>query len=171
MGKIGATEVQLRFEIDSDGRYSRLYLLDDGGVIEAGKGKLQMKGSNSVIPVKATYTFFGSDRLIITQTYGAIEYNRVGQSSDSQDLLVGTWKTQFLLFGANFDGTIEISPQHHYHAHEETHDNGKLTAQNGHWKMISKWSPTPLHGTYQVTADKPEFNLWPFGTVELKRVR
>jgi hypothetical protein len=180
VGKSESTDVQLRFEIGADGKYSRWYFLDDGGVIEAAKGKLKMKGSTSAIPFEADYAFVGSDTLIVTQLsgnralqpIGSIELKRVGRSDDyPQDLLVGTWKTVLLVTGANWAWTIEIGPQHNYHSHAETRDNGELTAQNGNWQMTSKWSAAPIVGTYQVIAGKPKLNLWPFGTIELNRAR
>jgi hypothetical protein len=171
VGKLQAMDVQLRFEIGADGKYSRWYFVDDGGVIEADKDKLKMKGGTSILSIEAHYAFVGSDTLVVTKSGASTEFKRVGQSNYPEDRLIGTWKTVLLVAGANWTWTLEIGPQHNYRNHAEARDNGELTARNGDWQMISKWAAAPIVGTYQVIASKPQVNLWPFGTVELNRAR
>jgi len=171
VGKIEATPVQLRFQIGADGKYSRLYFIDDGGVIEAANGKLKLKGVRSVVPEETDYAFVGSDTLVVTQRSVAKEFKRDGQIVNPRDLLVGTWKAPLLVAGANLDLTVEIGPQHNFHIHAETSDDGTLVAQKGNWQMTSKWSASLIVGTYKVIEGNPELSLWPFGIVQFKRAR
>lgn len=170
-GKIETMPVQLRFQIGADGKYSRLYLIDDGGVINAAKGKLRLTGVRSAVPAEIHYAFVGSDTLVVTQRSGSREFKRDGQVANPQDLLVGTWKAPILVEGANLEFTIEIGPRHNFHIHAETSDYGDFKAYDGKWEMISKWAALPIVGTYKVTSGNPEFTVWPFGSVELKRPR
>jgi hypothetical protein len=170
-GKIETMPVQLRLQIGADGKYSRLYLIDDGGVIDAAKGKLRLTGVRSAVPAEIDYAFVGSDTLVVTQRSGSREFKRDGQVANPQDLLVGTWKAPVLWAGATVEFTIEIGPQHNFHIHAETSDNGDFKAHDGKWEMISKWAAVPIVGTYKVASGNPEFTVWPFGRVELKRPR
>jgi hypothetical protein len=171
VGIVDSNEIKIRFDIGADGSFSRWYISDDEGVIEAEQSKLQAKSTTGVIPAEVKAV--GSDGLIVMLGSGrSIELKRVGRITEPlDDLIVGRWKGTKLMDGASWDVMIEISPQHNYRYHAETRDNGKLFAQNGSYQMISRWSVMPIFGTYQVIADKPELELFPFNTIELKRSR
>jgi hypothetical protein len=178
VGKFQGFEVQLRFDFNPDGIFSRQYFVEDGGAIETTQDKFNMKGSYNLATMLGTYPNYpkyaidGADSLRLSVPGKTIEFQRVGTSNYPPDALVGVWKTSYLYGGANWDWTVEIGRERNYHFRMEARDEGQFTAADGQWEMISKWDTRPIVGTYRVFAHgNPQFAIWPFGTIMLQRSR
>jgi hypothetical protein len=172
VGTVEKNELQLRFEFSPDGRFSRQYFIEDGGVVEMDQDNFKLKGRNALATIVGKYPVADTDTLTLSALGASREFERVGTGNYPRDALVGVWKTSLLFQGANWDWTIEIGREKNYHFHLEARDEGRFTAAEGQWEMISKWDIRPIVGTYRVFArSDPLLDIWPFGTITLRRSR
>jgi hypothetical protein len=172
VGTVEKNELQLRFEFSPDGRFSRQYFIEDGGVVEMDQDNFKLKGRSALATIVGKYPVADTDTLTLSALGASREFERVGTGNYPRDALVGVWKTSLLFQGANWDWTIEIGREKNYHFHLEARDEGRFTAAEGQWEMISKWDIRPIVGTYRVFArSDPLLDIWPFGTITLRRSR
>jgi len=161
-------EMQLRFHVGPNGEFSRRYFRDGAGTVDPAAGMLIDNNPRE----KLRFTLADSNSLILSDAELALRFDlkRVGSIEDAQQLIIGKWKGSLFFQGAWWETTLEVGMDRRYRSHTEAVDEGKISAANNKFDLISRWHPTPISGTYTLLSPtRLSINLYGFDDVTLQR--
>jgi hypothetical protein len=175
--------LQLRFQFGANGQFSRQYFMDSAGVVDTASGimrsnnpsdaelRFRVRDANSLI-LSMDGNASGIVKQLILQNGDSFEFKRVGVVEDQQNLIVGRWKTSVFFLGVNWECTVEVDHQRKYRSHTEARDEGRIRAASNKYEIVSRWSSTPIQGTYTILSPvKLSLNIFPLDQITLQRVR
>lgn len=165
----------LRLDITPEETFQLVSSTEDSGTYTAQNGRWRAQSVRGEVD-GGTYQVANANSMSMTGKLGTANWTRSGESQSRGQRLpsldtqvIGSWKTNPVINGLDFELTFEMSPNGQYHVTSVTEDSGTFHAQNGRCDQISRKGQN-LQCTYQVLSNNSISLTGPLGTAVWSRV-
>jgi hypothetical protein len=171
---IDGKDWKLRLNIHEDETFQLSSSTEDVGTYTALNGRWSVRSAKGETD-GGVYQTMGLDSLSMTGKLGTAIWTRSGASqsrdprSSIDPFVFGTWKTNAVIKGVDFQITFEMAPNGTYRVFSLTEDSGTFHAKNGRCEQISRKGQR-LECSYQVISKDSISLTGPLGTAVWSRV-